>query len=525
MRSPDEELAPSLEGLEVRDTPFARLHLGAREVLKRRRAVHVVVGDEEMDLTSASARRAACLEELALDRELAPGVARDVVPLVRDEAGGLRIGDPANAVDWALRLARLPDSDRAADRLEAGRLSEQAIEAIARHLARSHERARGAAVDPGAIPDRLRSWIRMRIESPDARRGEPLPEEAARAEAWQLAFLERASERLVRRAASEHVRMGHGELTLDHVFVDEAGGVAVLAGLGVGPRARDVDVAADVALFATDLAQRGRADLAERFVAEYARLANDFDLYPLLDFHASLRASIRAKLDWLGADLAVAGSATERRCRERARRFLALALAQPRRPLLPPSVVAMGGQVASGKSTVARHVARRIGAPVVGSDPTRDDLIGARLNEELHEARWERSCAPGFGERVYEEVLRRAAQVLETGRPVVVDGCFRSRAQRARARALAARFGLPFLFVEAQVSREVQRERLGERALRDGVTIDEWVEIADEMRAQWEPADDLPGSEYLALDTSRPIEGNAAAIEDRLATWPAGFTG
>ena len=83
----------------------------------------------------------------------------------------------------------------------------------------------------------------------------------------------------------------------------EAGRIASVGSVG--------DVAADVALLATDLASRGRTDLAERFLAEYAGLANDFDLYPLLDFHASLRAAIRAKLDWVCADHEHAGSAGE----------------------------------------------------------------------------------------------------------------------------------------------------------------------------------------------------------------------
>ena len=515
----------ALDALERRETAFARIYAGDHEVWKLRKPLRLVVGGQTIDLRSLEARRDACLEELAVDQRLAPDVAQEVVAVVRDEDGLLRVGDPPSAVDWALRLCRLPDHDRAADRLASGRLSDADLEAIALRVARFHERARGAPVDPSRAIERLRDAIHLRVESTEARRRAPLPEEVETAEAWQLAFLERASSRFVRRAGTDAIREGHGELTLDHVFVDDASEVRILAGPWIGPRFRDADVAADVALFATDLASRGRADLAERFVAEYARLANDFDLYPLLDFHASLRASIRAKIDWACADLEVAGSPGEARYRERARRFLALSLAQPRRPILPPMVVALGGQVASGKSTVAQHVARRIGAPVVGSDPTRDFLIGARLNEDLHEAHWERSYAPGFAERVYEEVLRRAEQVIETGRPVVVDGCFRFRAQRSLTRALAERFGLPFLFVEARVSRAVQRDRLAERAVRDGVDLDDWVEIADDMRAQWEPADDLPSGEHLVLDTSHPLDHNAQTLEDRLATWPPGFTG
>ena len=184
----------------------------------------------------------------------------------------------------------------------------------------------------------------------------------------------------------------------------------------------------------------------------------------------------------------------------------------------------MGGQVASGKSTVALHIARRIGAPVVGSDPTRDYLLGARLNEDLHEARWEEAFEPGFAARVYTEVLRRAGEVLESGRPVVIDGCFRSRAQRLEARALAERFDLPFVFVEAQVAPEIQRERLAERALRDAVPIDDWQQIADRLRAQWETASELSAEEHLVLDTGRPLEENAREIEARLPTWPTTLT-
>ena len=188
--------------------------------------------------------------------------------------------------------------------------------------------------------------------------------------------------------------------------------------------------------------------------------------------------------------------------------------------LLPPTVVAMGGQVASGKSTVARHIARRIGAPVVGSDATRDHLLGERLDQDLHEIHWEQAYEAGFGERVYDEVLRRAREVLASGRPVVIDGCFRSAEQRTQARGLAEYFGHPFLFVEASVSREVQRERLKGRAVRDDVHLSVWTDIADDMRRGWQPADELSRDEYLLLDTAKPLEANLDEIEARLATWP-----
>jgi len=515
-----------LDRLEVVETCFTLLHRSAAEVWKRRKPVRLVFGRDRLDLTAIESRKAALLEEAKQNEELAPDVVRGIVPVTRASDGSTRLAGEGPAIDWALWMRRLDDADRADRRLAAGALDDAGLRAVARRLARFHERQRRPTrSDAHAFEQALRARIALQIGAPDWPRRTPLPEEVAAIEVWQRDFVDRQGARLRARAQSDAIRQGHGELSLEHVFLDDAGEVRILAGLEAGPWLRETDVAADVALLANDLAARHRVDLAERFVAEYARLANDFDLYPLLDFHASVCAAMRAKLDWLAADREVAGSPAERRYRERARHFLALARAAPRRPLLPPIVVAMGGQVASGKSTVALHIARRIGAPVVGSDPTRDYLLGARLDEDLHEARWEEAFEPGFAARVYTEVLRRAGEVLRSGRPVVIDGCFRSSRQRLEARALAERFDLPFVFVEARVSPEIQHQRLAERAARDGVPIDDWQQIADRLRAQWEPVHELPADQHLALDTGLPLEENALEIEARLPTWPATLTG
>jgi aminoglycoside phosphotransferase family enzyme/predicted kinase len=515
-----------LDGAEVVETCFARLYRTADEVLKIRKPTRLMLDDELIDLSSVEHRHAACLEEANLDRRLAPGVVRGVFQVTPPESAVDVSGSASRPVEWALRMRRLPDRDRADKRLASGRLTDANLRDVAQRLATIHERARSDSAGAGdSSLDRLRRLVRMRVHSPGAKIADAPSAEVEAIEAWQLAFLETQSDRIQRRAASTALREGLGELSLDHVFIDDAGDVQILAGLEMSPRWRHSDVAADVALLATDLAARHRVDLAERFVAEYARFANDFDLYPLLDFYSSLRATLRAKLDTFSAEHLAPSPALAQRYRERAHRFLVLAASAPRRALLPPIVVVLGGQVASGKSTVATHIGQRIGAPVVGSDPTRDFLLGARLNQDLHEAHWEKSYELGFAERVYAEVLRRAGEVLESGRPVVIDGCFRSRRQRALARKLAEKFGHPFLFVEACVAEDVQLERLAERADRDSVQIEDWKQIADSLRAQWESADDLPEAEHVSLDTALSLDHNAEILEAILPTWPPELTG
>jgi aminoglycoside phosphotransferase family enzyme/predicted kinase len=537
IKSSTAESRQTVEPLELLETCFALLYQGPSEVFKVRKPLVLRLSNEVIDLSSIDRRHAACLEEEKLARLLAPDVPLGVIPVSLEPDGGLRLEGP-EPNDWALRMRRLPAAHRADRRLAEGSLTDDHLRLVADRLAAFHKGARAVENQGEAnVITPLRHHVELRIEAPTWPRRTPLPEEVEEIEAWQLGFLDAEADRFRHRASTRSIREGHGGLSLDHLFFDDdydnggRKGVRILPGLEVGPRFREADVAADIALLATDIAARHRVDLAERFVAEYARAANDFDLYPLLDFYSSLRACIRGKLDWLCADHFGSEPNREHTHRERARRFFALALAAPRRPLLPAAVVAIGGQVASGKSTLAEHIARRIGAPVVSSDATRDFLLGAGVGVDsdgdldIHEVHWEEAYETGFARRVYTEVLRRASEVLTSGRPVVIDGCFRSREQRAQARDLARRCGRPFLFVEAEVDEPLQLERLTERAVRDGVPIEAWKEIADQLRAGWEPATELPSNEHLPLNTARSLDQNAESIETRLPTWPSGFTG
>ena len=105
-----------------------------------------------------------------------------------------------------------------------------------------------------------------------------------------------------------------------------------------------------------DLANHGRVNLAERFIARYARAASDYDLYGLVDFYESYRALVRAKVALLGGAIA------------EARRHVLLALSADRRALLSPSMVAVGGIIAAGKSTLAERIGDAMSAPVIGAD-------------------------------------------------------------------------------------------------------------------------------------------------------------
>ena len=174
-----------------------------------------------------------------------------------------------------------------------------------------------------------------------------------------------------------------------------------------------------------------------------------------------------------------------------------------------PVLLAMSGAVASGKSTIARALAERLGASQIVGDRVRDDLL-ASSRDPIHEARWTRAFAPIFEEQVYAEMMRRADRELARGHPVVIDACFPRSAQRLRARSIARARGTAFLLVECRAPDAVVSARLADR----DATADHagWRSIHDTLAARLEPIDELAPDEHVATRTEIPLDQAVATV-------------
>src|SRR3954451_5354595 len=97
------------QGLELRETHISWVFLSADRVYKVKKPVALGF----LDFSTLAARKRFCESELALNRRLAADVYLRVLPIVRDARGVHRIGEPGEAVEWAVGMRRLPDSDSA----------------------------------------------------------------------------------------------------------------------------------------------------------------------------------------------------------------------------------------------------------------------------------------------------------------------------------------------------------------------------------------------------------------------------
>lgn len=166
-----------------------------------------------------------------------------------------------------------------------------------------------------------------------------------------------------------------------------------------------------------------------------------------------------------------------------------------------PLLIAVGGWMASGKSSLAAALASRIGAKLLCADAVR---------RELHDGGREDAYVPGFSATLYPELLHRVEEELRRGARVVVEGSFRARSMRSSVRQLAARLGVPFRFVECRARPQTCRGRLRHREQETGTKG--WLEMFEAFLSLWEPADELPPEEHVVLET----EGSVGASLDAL---------
>jgi hypothetical protein len=398
--------------------------------------------------------------------------------------------------------SRLWRSDRLDVRIQQARLAPPQLEALASELAAFH--ARSAVAEAPATREALAGRVRAAAAAARAAgAGErALAEAIAAVEHAALTALPDRDALLADRAAAGRMRVRHGLLRAELIHVDSTPRAHLPAPL---PDAPCDDVCADLARLALPIAAETGSRAAELLIAAYAAAAADYDLYAILRPHQALAALEVAEEILRGAGAPDAREAAS----AHALRMLRAALLEPRPARL---LLAVGGVVASGKSTLAARTAVALAAPCVSSDEARGSVV--------HEAGGAGLLGAAWREATYAEVMRRAEAVLRSGRSVVVDGCFRSRAERAAARELAGRHGAAFLLVECRADAATIARRL---AARDDPEV--WRALAARVRSEWEAVRELSRGEHLVVDTSHDPDPAAERVARAIRRPPARAAG
>ena len=417
-----------------------------------------------LDYSTLERRLHCCERELALNRTLCPEVYLGVVPVTR-EGDGLRVGAPGLAVEWAVRMRQLSEEHMLPARLATGTVGPSEIDHIARILAEFHRSAgTGTEIDIHGTPEAVLRNVEENFTQTEARTGDLLPSEHRTVvRNYARRFLAEQQPLFVARLPEGRIRDGHGDLRAQNICLDPSvgRGVQILDRIEFNERFRCGDVAADLAYLAMDLDLAGRCDLREALVHRYVAESGDTSLRRLLPFYCCYRAYVRGKIALFAAGEAEIppDERREHQAVAAAAFDLARSYAAPReRPLL----IAMMGFSGSGKSALARELARRLPAVRLASDQVRKECAGVPASTHLGPEEY----SAGQRHAVYDELRARAGRLLEAGLHVLLDATFLVPEELEQAAMAAAEQGAEFRVVECRCPDSVIRERLRARAGR-----------------------------------------------------------
>lgn len=158
-------------------------------------------------------------------------------------------------------------------------------------------------------------------------------------------------------------------------------------------------------------------------------------------------------------------------------------------------LVVVCGLPGVGKSTVARTIAERVDGELLRTDVVRKELF-ADPGYTAEETR-----------RVYRELLRRGRETVERGGRAVLDGTFRERTQRERARKLSETLAVEFSLVKVECPPDVVEDRLRRR---EGDPSDADFEVYAMLRERFEPV----AMEHVTVDNSGDVEATREQVAD-----------
>ena len=247
-----------------------------------------------LDFSTKTARRYYCAEEVRLNRRLTHDVYLGIVPLSAGADGRLRLGVDGTAIDWLVKMRRLP-ADRMLDfMIRAGTVNADGVCDVVGALCRFYRGCEPVLLREGEYRGRLVAGIAGNLRELTVREF-GLPQEMIEPTCdRQRSFLERAGPLLDERARGGRVVEAHGDLRPEHVCLEPQ--PQIIDCLEFSRDFRLLDAADELAYLALECERLGAGWIKDVILRRYAELSGDAPAPELVHFYQSHRACMRAKI-------------------------------------------------------------------------------------------------------------------------------------------------------------------------------------------------------------------------------------
>jgi aminoglycoside phosphotransferase family enzyme/predicted kinase len=448
-----------------------------------------------LNFTSLQKRKYFCEEELKRNRHFAPELYREVLPVVSNHAGKLRLGKQGQvAVEYALKMQEFPQDTLFRAMLDAKTLELHHLRDLGRRLASWHlDASTSAEIQAYGSVEATREVVEDNFSATKKFIGSvQTSEQFEQTRNFQLKFLDEQAKRFRKRQSEGWIRECHGDLHLNNVcwFPDKA---LLFDCIEFNQEFRCIDVIYDAAFMVMDLEFRNRRDLAFSFFNAWVEHSGDYEGAAMLAFYAGLRASVRAKVKSFLLNDPHLPQEKKKSLQEQTARFYQLAWEYSRpKPVLCWVVSGFSG---SGKSTVASWLAQQIGAIHIRSDAVRKQMSGIALDQRGDDLLYSQENT----ERTYDRMLQLLDDLSSQGLSVVLDATFGKQEFRAKLSNWSVQKNVVLKFVQCSAPESVLIQRLRNRKHDVSDATEDLLPI---QQRSFEPVTTAEQLSLISLDTT-----------------------
>lgn len=277
-------------GFELIETHISWVLLGDGVVYKIKKPVKFSF----LDFSTYEKRKFLCEEELRLNRRLSPQIYLAVVPIVEKD-GRITLGGEGKALEYAVKMRRLPQHRRMDNLLKEGKVTSEHIKEIAGIVAEFHKKIdivndkRYSSAD--VVKRQIDDLGDFRKVIEDAcglgSKVDFILEKSG-------SFIENKKQLFEKRQAEGMIKDCHGDLHSANIFITDE--IVIFDCIEFSKDFRYVDVSSEIAFMAMDLDAFGREDFSKLFVDRYIELSGDAEALELLGLYKCYRANVRAKI-------------------------------------------------------------------------------------------------------------------------------------------------------------------------------------------------------------------------------------
>ncbi len=276
--------------VEVRETHMSRVFLAGEFVYKLKRPIRTAY----LDFSTLAKRESHCRNEVRLNRRLAPDVYLGVVALTRETDGTLKLDGAGPAVEWLVKMRRLPEDRMLDNAIRSGAVDARKLDEVADLLVGFFGRLEPAGISVADYLSRLDSQLHQdrailcddRYELPPGLAGTVL--DRLQSVIWS------GNGPMNGNLPAERIVEGHGDLRPEHVCLCDP--PVIIDCLEFNRSLRLVDPLDDIGYLAMECGFLGADWIGDHVLR---RVCDGLGIEPvahLIAFYKACRATLRARL-------------------------------------------------------------------------------------------------------------------------------------------------------------------------------------------------------------------------------------